>query len=94
MSDRDSLLELMERTAQGVSDLGVLLRENVRLLRAEREAGDKLLTIAQACKALNCGRTLLASLIAKKQIATTKVGKRPRVYLSSLNAYDQRRRTA
>jgi excisionase family DNA binding protein len=94
MSDRDALLELMERTAASVSALGVLLRDQARLLRAEREAGEKLLTKKQACQEMNCGRTLLDSLIARGQIRTTKVGKRPRVPLSSIAAYIERRRTA
>ena len=95
MSERAHLLDLMEETAQAVSHLGVLLREQARLLRTEQDTGDALLSYEDAAARLDVSKKTVTRLVRAKQLAVVMVGaRRPKVAGASLSAYMERRRVA
>ena len=87
------LAAICRRAGQALSDLGVALREIAATAEAEREEG-QLLTYRQARERLAIGETKLKELVRRGDLATTLVGRRPRVTLASILAYLERRRVA
>ena len=94
MTDRAALLDVMDKTAQAVSDLGVLLRQQARLLRSEEQTGEQLLSFKAVADQLEVSVKTVRRLVRDGKLGTERIGRQQRVPQTSLDAYRRTRRSA
>lgn len=91
MSSRAAILH---EIGNALSAAGVLLRELAATEQAQEKAGEELVSYAEAARRLDCSTDTVARLVNSKQLAVVRVRRRPKVTVSSIEAYGERRRNA
>jgi excisionase family DNA binding protein len=82
-SDDKKILELQEKLQQLEKSLNQLTAQ----LTTELKQDDKYLDVANACRVLGCGKTLIYELMYSGQLAYTQVGRQRRLLLSDIRKY-------